>query len=97
MENLSYSLPREPHPHAGRKRIYLNSQADISDLIRALCDGSHSFYSIENSTGRIVVNARSVLGVLYAWMEFRDEMYLFNEVTEGFFPEAVTKYFVEEA
>jgi len=77
-------------PHI-RAHIRLNSQAEVIAFIESLCKFEDSF-SIENSTGKHRVNAKSVIGVMYTMLEFPEELYLVNDTTDGFIPPFVDSY-----
>ena len=66
-----------------RAKVKLITQNDAIDFIKALCDGKSDFYDLENFDGSQRVNARSILGVLYATGEFPNEIYLVNERKSG--------------
>lgn len=74
-----------------RAKIELSSRENIIDFIYALCDGSTDFFSIENFNGTMKVNARSILGVIYAVTEF-DALFLINDTTDGRFPASIDKF-----
>ena len=76
-----------------RAHIRLNTTMEANDFVAALnSDGSTDNYSVENFSGAHRVNARSLLGVIYATVEFNDNMYLVNETTNGKFPSSIDKY-----
>lgn len=77
-------------PHV-RAKIELSSRDDIVNFIYALCDGSMDFYNVENFDGSKIVNARSILGMLYASSEF-DSLFLVNITTDGSFPASIDKF-----
>ena len=74
-----------------RAKIELSSRENIIDFIYALCDGSTDFFSIENFNGTMKVNARSILGVIYAVTEF-DALFLINDTTDRRFPASIDKF-----
>ena len=74
-----------------RAKIELSSRENIIDFIYALCDGSTDFFSIENFNSTMKVNARSILGVIYAVTEF-DALFLINDTTDGRFPASIDKF-----
>lgn len=47
---------------------------------------------LQNETGRYQVDARSLLGVIYAACEFNDHLYMVNLSEDGHFPGFVDKY-----
>ena len=74
-----------------RAKIELSSRENIIDFIYALCDGSTDFFSIENFSGTMKVNARSILGMIYAVTEC-DALVLVNDTTDGRFPASIDKF-----
>ncbi len=81
-------------PHT-RARIRLNNQADAMGLVQVLSNYDDGF-SIENFNGDRRVNAKSIIGVMYATLDFNDEMFLVND-TNGGIPSAVDVYRVVAA
>lgn len=75
-----------------RAKVKLTTQNDAIDFIKALCDGKSDFYDLENFDGSQKVNARSILGVLYATGEFPNEIYLVNRTTDGYFPSDIDRF-----
>lgn len=78
-------------PHI-RAHVRLTTQNDVMDFIRALCDGTSNFYDVENYDGSKCVNARSLLGMLYATAEFPNSLYLVNTTVDGEFPSAIDQF-----
>lgn len=79
-------------PHS-RAQIRLTTTAEANSFVASLNgDGSVDKYSIENFDGTSRVNARSLLGVLYAMVEHQDKMFLVNETRDGRFPAFVNDY-----
>ena len=78
-------------PHI-RAHVRLNTQNDVMDFIRALCDGTSNFYDVENYDGSKCVNARSLLGMLYATAEFPNSLYLVNTTVDGEFRSAIDQF-----
>lgn len=74
-----------------RCKVLLETKEQINNFILALCDGTNSWYAVENKEGDRVVNARSILGMLYATAEF-DETYLVNETNNGYFPNKIDAF-----
>lgn len=76
-----------------RAHIRLNSAAEATELITALnSDGTTTRYTIESFDRTQRVNARSLLGVIYALADFNDEMYFVNETNPAMIPSCVDKY-----
>lgn len=78
-------------PHV-RAHVRLTTQNDVMDFIRALCDGTSNFYDVENYEGTKCVNARSLLGMLYATSEFPNSIYLVNTTVDGEFPATIDRF-----
>lgn len=76
-----------------RAHIRLNTAAEATELISMLnSDGTTTRYTIESFDRTQRVNARSLLGVLYAITDFNDEMYFVNETEPTFIPSCIDKY-----
>lgn len=78
-----------------RAHIQLNNQSDAMNLVQILCRYEDSF-SIENFDGSRRVNAKSILGVMYAAIDFNNAMYLVNDVG-GVIPGAIDDFRVLSA
>jgi len=79
-------------PHV-RAHIRINTTEEASRFVSELnSDGSINKYVIENFNCESRINARSLLGVIYAMTEHQDEMFLVNETDDGFFPFFIDKY-----
>lgn len=92
MKNVSWSYYTN-HEDVTTIRVDVN-QSNVREFINALCIGN-SFYDIVNEDGTKCVNARSILGVLYAIDEFKD-MFLVNLTHDGDFPYEVRKFETNE-
>lgn len=76
-----------------RAHIRLNNAAEATELISTLnSDGTTTRYTIESFDKTQRVNARSLLGVLYAITDFNDEMYFVNETDPTMIPSCIDKY-----
>ena len=76
-----------------RAHIRLNTAAEATELISILnSDGTTTRYTIESFDKTQRVNARSLLGVLYAITDFNDEMYFVNETEPASIPSCIDKY-----
>ena len=79
-------------PHV-RAHIFINTTEEASRFVSELnSDGSVNSYFIENFNGNSRINARSLLGVIYAMTEHQDNMFLVNETEDGVFPSCINKY-----
>lgn len=76
-----------------RAHIRVNNPTEAADFVSKLnSDGSTNSYVIENESGKHRVNARSLLGVIYACTDYSDHMYLVNDSEDGNFPSFVNDY-----
>lgn len=78
------------HPYT-RAQIRLNNQEDVLNLVQRISKLDDE-YAIENKSGTHRINAKSVIGVMYAMLDFPDEMYLVNETHNGESPAFVDMY-----
>lgn len=76
-----------------RAQLDLSFSAEVTSFVKELnSDGSTNKYMIENYDGSERVNARSLLGVMYASAEFGGMLFLVNESEDGKFPHSIDKY-----
>ena len=79
-------------PHS-RAHIRVITTAEAAQFVADLnSDGTANKYIIENFDCSIKVNARSLLGVIYAMTEHQDEMFLVNLTEDGILPSSMDKY-----
>lgn len=79
-------------PHT-RAHIRLMTTAEASAFVASLnTDGAANKYVVENFDGTHRVNARSLLGVVYALSDYNDNMFLVNETEDGVFPHFIDAY-----
>ena len=79
-------------PHS-RAHIRVITTAEAAQFVADInSDGTANKYIIENFDGSNRVNARSLLGVIYAMTEYQDEMFLVNLTEDGKYPFSVDKY-----
>ena len=79
-------------PHS-RAHIRVITTAEAAQFVADInSDGTANKYIIENFDGSNRVNARSLLGVIYAMTEYQDEMFLVNLTEDGKYPFSVNKY-----
>lgn len=71
-----------------RAHIRMNNQTDAMSLVQALSDMDDAFY-IENLSCTLRVNAKSIVGVMYAMTDYNDETYLVNDTRNGVYPRVV--------
>ena len=74
-----------------RMPINITTQKQGFEFIKDIAVLNDSF-SLENFDGTARVDARSMMGVLYAIAEMTDDMYLVNNTNDGEFPIAMEKY-----
>ena len=76
-----------------RAHIRLMTMNDIKNFVSALnSDGTTDRYTIENASGSLRINARSIEGVIYAAVDYNDETYLVNETNDGIYPSGIDDY-----
>lgn len=76
-----------------RAHIRVNNPTEAAEFVSKLnSDGSTNSYVIENKDGKHRVNARSLLGVIYACADYSDSMYLVNDSEDGNFPSFINDY-----
>lgn len=79
-------------PHS-RAHIRISTTAEANQFVSELnSDGTANKYVIENFDCESRINARSLLGVIYAMTEHQDEMFLVNLTEDGKFPFFIDKY-----
>lgn len=79
-------------PHT-RAHIRLMTTAQASAFVASLnTDGTADKYVVENFDSTYSVNARSLLGVVYALSDYNDNMFLVNETRDGVFPSFIDAY-----
>lgn len=81
-------------PHS-RAHIRLNNQTEAMNLVQLLSEHKDEF-SIEDFSGSHRVNAKSIIGVMYASMDFNDEMFLVND-SSGEIPNSIDAFRVVAA
>lgn len=81
-------------PHS-RAHIRLNNQTEAMNFVRILSEHKDEF-SIEDFNGSHRVNAKSILGVMYASTDFNDEMFLVNDFN-GEIPNSIDVFRVVSA
>ena len=76
-----------------RAHIRLMTMNDIKNFVSVLnSDGTTDRYTIENASGSLRINARSIEGVIYAAVDYNDETYLVNETNDGVYPHGIDEY-----
>lgn len=76
-------------PHT-RAHIRFDTTAEATKFVTELnSDGTTNKYVIESFNGESRINARSLLGVIYAMTEHHDNMFLVNETVDGIFPSTI--------
>lgn len=76
-----------------RAQLSLETAREVSNFVKDInSDGSVNKYTLENFDGTLRVSARSLLGAMYASMEFDGKVFLVNETEDGYFPSFVDKY-----
>lgn len=76
-----------------RAHIRINSMNEAMDFVSKInTDGTADKLMIEDFEGRQRVNARSIIGVMYAVTDFNDNMFFVNDTNNGNFPSVVDIY-----
>ena len=80
------------NPHS-RAHIHFETNEEATKFVMELnSDGTVNKYVLEDFDATSRVNARSLIGVLYAMAEHGNDIYLVNTTTDGYFPSFVDKY-----
>ena len=76
-----------------RAHIMLNTLTDANEFVSAInSDGTVDKFIIEDGIGDRRVNARSLLGVVYAMSDYSEHMYLVNDTNDGVFPSSIDSF-----
>lgn len=76
-----------------RARIRIDTYKEAVEFVSILNkDGTADKYVLENFTGSYIVNARSLLGVVYASGEFDGKIFLVNTTHDGVYPREIDKF-----
>lgn len=76
-----------------RTQIRVNNNEEAVKLVSLLnADGTADKYIIEDDSGEIRVNARSLLGVIYMSTEYNEHMYLVNCHHDGQYPVGIDQF-----
>lgn len=76
-----------------RKKLHIITEQEANTFVDFLnSKDNQCIYYIEDEFGMRRVNARSILGVLYAVHDFNDQLYLVNHTFQGSFPAWVNDY-----
>ena len=79
-------------PHT-RAHIRLNTMDEIKTFIDQFNRiGGIDKFMVEDFEGNQRVNARSLVGMIYAMTDFNDNMFIVNETTDGVFPNFIDTY-----
>lgn len=79
-------------PHT-RAHIRLNTMDEIKSFIDQFNRiGGVDKFMVEDFEGKQRVNARSLVGMIYAMTDFNDNMFIVNETTDGTFPSFIDAY-----
>jgi hypothetical protein len=79
-------------PHT-RAHIRLNTMDEIKTFIDQFNRiGGIDKFMVEDFEGKQRVNARSLVGMIYAMTDFNDNMFIVNETTDGIFPNFIDAY-----
>lgn len=77
-----------------RTQILIETPKQAQAFVSMLnSDGTADKYVLENFDCSYVIDARSLLGVIYAYSEFEGPTYLVNATNDGVYPTDVYKFF----
>ncbi|MBO7401509.1 MAG: hypothetical protein J6U10_00805 [Lachnospiraceae bacterium] len=83
-----------PQAHT-RTKVRLDRPEDAEKFVKLLnSDGSTDKFILENFDGSFKVDARSVLGVIYASVEWAGETYLVNTSRDGVYPSGIREFYI---
>ena len=76
-----------------RAHIRISGPAQAAEFVgKVNSDGTATKFYLENENGKMRVDARSLLGVIYASAEFKDGLYFVNDTKDGVFPSFIDAY-----
>ncbi len=79
----------------GRTKVCLDRPDDAEKFVKLLnSDGTTDKYVLENFEGNFRVDARSMLGVIYASVEWAGETYLVNVTRDGVYPAGIREFYI---
>ena len=79
-------------PHT-RAHIRLNTMDEIKTFIDQFNRiGGIDKFMVEDFEGNQRVNARSLVGMIYAMTDFNDNMFFVNDTNDGIFPNFIDTY-----
>ena len=78
-----------------RAKVCLDRPEDAEKFVKLLnSDGTTDKYILENFDGTLKVDARSMLGVIYASVEWAGETYLVNVTRDSVYPSGITEFYI---
>ena len=78
-----------------RAKVCLDRPEDSEKFVKLLnSDGTTDKYILENFDGTLKVDARSMLGVIYASVEWAGETFLVNVSRDGVYPSGLTEFYI---
>ncbi len=78
-----------------RTKVRLDRPEDSERFVKLLnSDGTTDKFLLENFDGSFKVDARSVLGVIYASVEWAGETYLVNTTRDGVYPSGIREFYI---
>jgi hypothetical protein len=78
-----------------RTRVCLDRPEDSEKFVKLLnSDGTTDKFILENFDGSLKVDARSLLGVIYASVEWAGETYLVNTSRDAVYPAGIREFYI---
>lgn len=76
-----------------RAQILLTGESSVIEFVTLLNQSMPTDkFVLEDESGLLRVNPRSVMGILYALADFKDKMYLVNLTNNGVYPVGFDKF-----
>lgn len=76
-----------------RAHIRLDKTNDYIEFVQLInSDGTTDKYVLTDDTGAFVVDARSLMGVIYMAIDHNDSTYLVNKTHDGVFPKGIDNF-----
>lgn len=80
----------ENSPHI-RRHLKITTQTEVMKFVNAI-QMEPDMYHIEDFEANFRANAASIMGVMYAMIEFNDNMFLVNKTNDGHFPSFIDQF-----
>ena len=78
-----------------RAKVRIDRPEDAEKFVKMLnSDGTTAKFLLENFDGSFKVDARSILGVIYASVEWAGETYLVNTTRDNVYPSGIREFYI---